>query len=69
MRQRFGTIGDGFYHVEPMSLPVGGYRWRAAKRVPKAVRAVRAQFKGPIEIWYDTRTKQAELIPFWERSS
>ncbi len=44
---------------------------QVAKRVPRPVRAIfdREQPRvGPVEVTWDTQKRQAELVPFYERS-
>jgi hypothetical protein len=71
MIQRWSQIGSGacpFYRIEPM--PITGWRWRPAKRVPRAVRELAVSIGNwPFEIFYDTRAKTARIAQFWERTT
>jgi hypothetical protein len=66
---KFVSMGDDV--ARSVSLGYGARSIQTAKRVPKPVRVLldgHRRLGGPVEVMWNTETRQAELVPFYERA-
>jgi hypothetical protein len=63
---RYTSFADTIARIKPFA---GGYAVVTAARIPEPVRAVfREVHRGGVtEVDFDPKTRQATLVPYWER--